>query len=139
MIIGYKRKWPGVLWLIHIILPGIMPEIKLTIGERTVTAPSGFDLADFIKTEGLEARKVYCGQLDPPIPISGTEFLEYVHFIDFFISGSKIKFMVPERINVDIPQIIKSLTLKIITPGNTNSKSICFKFIFKFLFPYLKP
>ena len=98
-------------------------QIKVVFDNGIVDAPTGFNFEDFSNINDIEAQKLYSAELDPPIPLceNETEILNHVHFEDFYVMPTKIRFFVPKKFDVRIPESIKCLTLKIVKPGNINT------------------
>ena len=98
-------------------------QIKVIFDNRIVDAPTGFNFEDSSTINDIEAQKIYSAELDPPIQLceNETENLNLVHFEDFYVMASKIRFLIPYKFEIRIPVNIKCLTLKIVKPGNINN------------------
>jgi hypothetical protein len=94
-------------------------QIKIVFDDFTVIVP--FDRL-FSKISYIKENNFYCAEIDPPIPFTETESLEIIYFEDFIVTSGMIKFFIPQELNFKIPENIKSIALKIVEPGNINSK-----------------
>lgn len=93
-------------------------EIKVNVGDHTEIVPkNNFFNQDII----TDKKDFYCAELDPPISLSDTEIIKYVHFPNFVNLGRSLNF-IPGGAAFRLPDNVTSLTLKIITPGTKSEK-----------------
>ena len=94
-------------------------QIKVVVDKFTLTVPFNhlFRFSNIVTIENYFP----CAELYPPIALTGTELLEFILFKDFLVTNGMIKFFIPQEFNINIPENIKCLTLKIVKPGNINT------------------
>lgn len=89
-------------------------EIKVGIGDHTEIVPKNI-FFDHVAVNYTDKKDLYCAELDPPISLSATEVIKYVHFQNFVNFGRSLNFFTGAAFR--LPDNVTSLTLKLITPG----------------------